>query len=293
MGSHFIGSTFPFGDLTLKNTDMKSEFPFAIINVFSNSAIHALGNPSAIILLDEKLSDDKLQSIATELQQPATTFLWKTSNENEFLIRWFAPDAEIGLCGHGAMAATVFLSDYFPELAKTSTFKLLKEAIIIEAGVNSKEDHFIYLENIKRGRNQSPPKGLEKALGQKIVEYYPTDNKHIVLLENEESLKKMTPDFEALRKIEIFGYSVTAPSSQEDNFVCRTLVPHVQQLEDHATGSTQAVLIDFWANKLGESNLESRQLSPRGGYFYAIHAPEKFKLIAHSYYSIKGTFYLN
>ena len=272
---------------------MKSEFPFAIINVFSNPAINALGNPSAVILLDVNLPDNKLQAIATELQQPATTFLWKTKKENEFLIRWFAPDAEIGLCGHGAMAATVFLSDYLPDIAKNTGFKLIKNDTVIEAGINSKEDHFIYLENIERDGNQSPPPGLESALGQKIVEYYPTNNKNIVLLENEESLKKMKPDFEALRQIDVFGYSVTAKSSQADDFVCRTLVPHVQQLEDHATGSTQAVLVDFWANKLGKSNLESRQLSPRGGYFNVIHTPQNFKLIARSYYTIKGTFYLN
>ncbi|RUA36955.1 MAG: PhzF family phenazine biosynthesis protein [Bacteroidetes bacterium] len=271
---------------------MKSQFPFAIINVFSNSRINALGNPSAVILLDEKLQDEKLQSIATALHQPATTFLWKTDKENEFLIRWFAPDEEIGLCGHGAMAASAFLSDEFPENSKNG-FKLIKDKTIIEAGVDSENTHFIILDNIKRSTIQNPPKGLEKALGQKIVEYYPTENKHIVLLENEESLAAMKPDFESLRKIDVFGYSVTAASSHHDDFVCRTLVPHVQQLEDHATGSTQAVLVDFWAKKLGKSELESRQLSPRGGYFNAIHHHDDFKLIAHSYYTIKGTFYLN
>lgn len=271
---------------------MKTEFPFATINVFSNSNLNALGNPSAVILLDKDVSDDKLQSIATELHQPATTFLWKTEKENEFSIRWFAPDAEIGLCGHGAMAATVFLSELFPAIVFNSGLRLIKDNTIIEGGLDSDNRHFIILKNIKRSENQQPPAGLEKALVQNIVEYYPTDNKHIVLLENEASLTQMQPDFEALRKIDVFGYSVTAPSSQNDDFVCRTLVPHVQQLEDHATGSTQAVLVDFWANKLSKSELVSRQLSARGGYFKAIHNEENFKLIAHSYYTTKGTFFL-
>ncbi|WP_185094430.1 PhzF family phenazine biosynthesis protein [Marivirga tractuosa] len=271
---------------------MKTEFPFAIINVFSKAKINALGNPSAVILLDRDLSDEKLQSIATELHQPATTFLWETAEENEFRIRWFAPDAEIGLCGHGAMAASVFLSDHYPEKLKKD-FRLIKGDTVIEAGKDSENTHFVILENIKRSENQTSPEGLEKALGQKIVEYYPTENKDIVVLESEEILANMKPDFEALRKIDVFGYSVTAASSQEDDFVCRTLVPHVQQLEDHATGSTQAVLVDYWASKLGRSNLESRQLSPRGGYFNVIHTTENFRLIAQSYYTIKGTFYLN
>jgi PhzF family phenazine biosynthesis protein len=272
---------------------MNSSFPFAIINVFSNLETKALGNPSAVILLNQELPDKKLQSIATELQQPATTFLWRTDKENEFQIRWFAPDAEIGLCGHGAMAATVFLSQEFTELTLENGFKLIKEKTIIEADKNSDSEHYIILKNIKRSEIQNPPEGLEKALGQKILEYYSTENKHIVLLENEKSLANMNPDFEALRKIDVFGYSVTAPSSQNDDFVCRTIVPHVQQLEDHATGSTQAVLVDFWARKLGKSKLESRQLSSRGGYFKAIHNSDNFKLIAQSYYTVNGTFFLN
>ena len=272
---------------------MKSEFPFAIINVFSNRKLDALGNPSAVMLLEQTLSDEKLQSIATELNQPATTFIWRTNKEDEFLIRWFAPDAEIDLCGHGAMAASVFLSDHLPGLNCVEKFKLIKNSMTIEAGVNSHKENFIILTNIERSTKINPPERLEKALGQKVVEYYTTANKNIVVLESEKSLAEMNPDFDALRTIEVFGYSVTAPSSKQDDFVCRTLVPHVQQLEDHATGSTQAVLIDYWAERLSKSFLESRQLSPRGGYFKAIHSKANFKLIAQSYYTIKGTFHLN
>lgn len=272
---------------------MKSEFPISIINVFSNPESNALGNPSAVILLDEIVADDKLQDIAKELQQPATTFLWKTNEENEFHIRWFAPDAEIGLCGHGAMAAAVFLSDNFPSYAETKGFKLIRDNTVIKAGQHSDQEHYIILDNIKRSTNQKPPEGLEEALGEEIQEYYVTDNKQIVLLKSEESLANMTPNFEALRTIDVFGYAVTAPSSQNGDFVCRTLVPHVQQLEDHATGSTQAMLVDFWSQRLKKSKLESRQLSPRGGYFNAIHNDDNFKLIAQSYYTLKGTFYLN
>ncbi|HET8859758.1 PhzF family phenazine biosynthesis isomerase [Marivirga sp.] len=271
---------------------MAIEYPFAIVNVFSDSETNVLGNPSAVILLNKDLSVQKLQAIATELQQPATTFLWNTKNDSEFKIRWFAPDDEIGLCGHGAMAAAVFLSNQFPKIAANNGFKLVKNEITIEAGRKKDNEHFVILENITRSEQQHPPKGLETALGQKILEYYKTDNKQIVVLANEKSLAEMKPDFESLRKIDIFGYAVTAPSSKEDDFVCRTLVPHVQQLEDHATGSTQAILVDFWANRLNKSQLRSRQLSARGGSFYAIHEPHQFLLISKSNYSVKGTFYM-
>jgi len=269
---------------------MKTESPFAIINVFSNDKISAKGNPSSLILLNDNLSDHDLQAIATELQQPATTFLWKTSKENEFQIRWFAPDAEIGLCGHGAMAATVFLSNEFSEIAQNGLI-LIKNNTVIESGIEGENQHYIKMQNINRDSQSEPPAGLEAALGKKIVEHYATENKNIVVLEGEEELANMKPDFEALREIDVFGYAVTAPSSKNDDFVCRTLVPHVLQLEDHATGSTQAVLVDYWANRLNKSHLESRQLSPRGGYFNAHHQKDGFKLVANSYYRVKGTFH--
>ena len=67
----------------------------------------------------------------------------------------------------------------------------------------------------------------------------------------------MTPDFQKLRTMEMFGYIVTAPSSSEEiDFVSRTIIPHVQQLEDPATGSSHAALVPFWANKLNKNNFK-------------------------------------
>jgi predicted PhzF superfamily epimerase YddE/YHI9 len=76
----------------------------------------------------------------------------------------------------------------------------------------------------------------------------------------------MKPDFDWLRKSKIFGYAVSAPGDQVD-FVSRTLVPHVLQLEDHATGSSHAILVPYWAEKFGKPKMQSLQLSPRGGAF--------------------------
>ncbi len=76
----------------------------------------------------------------------------------------------------------------------------------------------------------------------------------------------MRPDFAKLRESEIFGYAVTAPGDQVD-FVSRTIVPHVQQLEDHATGSSHAALTPFWAERLNKNQMQALQLSRRGGRF--------------------------
>ena len=41
--------------------------------------------------------------------------------------------------------------------------------------------------------------------------------------------------------------------------------PRVGMPEDPVTGSAHSILIPFWAEKLGKTELRARQISPRGG----------------------------
>src|SRR5690606_22536564 len=104
-----------------------------------------------------------------------------------------------------------------------------------------------------------------------------TGNKHLLITDRESSLRNMEPDFEWLRKSDIFGYAITAPGDQVD-FVSRSLVPHVLQLEDHATGSSHAILTPYWAGKLNKQSMKSLQLSPRGGAFHCAILEGKVRL---------------
>jgi len=78
--------------------------------------------------------------------------------------------------------------------------------------------------------------------------------------------RDQTQYFALLRTSEIFGYAVTALGDESD-FVSRTLVPHVHQLEDPATGSSHAALAPFWSKRLNKSKMTAYQLSSRGGKF--------------------------
>ena len=234
---------------------------FSIYAVFYKRESGLLGNTAAVIVSNALPADTVMQQIAADLNQPATTFLAPAGLDDHYLVRWFAPDAEIGLCGHGTLAALVHLS------------KGPDHGIVLMAGDQKLtgrklNDHQaeMTLESIPSTGPTEIPDGLEEALGQKIMGYYPTANKDIVLLEKEEHVMQMEPDFQALKQIRVFGYAVTAPGNTVD-FVSRTLVPHVRQLEDHATGSSHAALAPFWANRLKKNSLKAIQHSPRGGYF--------------------------
>ncbi len=247
--------------------------PLSIIAVFTAPELGFTGNTSAVLFTEKPYSDEEMQRLAADLNQPATTFLWPTGEQNCFNVRWFAPDAEIGLCGHGSLAAVAYLHNHH----KTDKMTLAYRNGNIKGYTNNDVTCAMELAAIPVTGEVDPPKILEAGLGISVKEYHTTDNKQIVVVESEEALKKMTPDFEKLRESDVFGYSVTAPGDNVD-FVSRTLVPHVQQLEDHATGSSHAALTPFWANRLGKSKMEALQLSKRGGKFFCEVHNDQVKL---------------
>src|SRR5699024_5997849 len=86
------------------------------------------------------------------------------------------------------------------------------------------------------------------------------------VLDKEEKVRKMDPDFTALAKIDTRGVIVTAPADDKHlDFVSRFLAPAVGVNEDPVTGSAHAMLIPYWARRLGKKKLIARQISKRGG----------------------------
>ena len=83
---------------------------FFLINVFTGS--NALGNQACVLFVDDLEDDAALSKIASDFNLPATSFL-KQDGEGSFSVRWFAPMAEIDLCGHGTIAANGLRIDYF------------------------------------------------------------------------------------------------------------------------------------------------------------------------------------
>lgn len=235
----------------------------AVISVFSSKELGYKGNPAAVVLCNKMMNTEDMQQKATVIGLPATSFV-TIDEEGKCNVRWFAPDAEIKLCGHGAAAAGIFLSDH---LNKKDTMLYYDGG---EINVTVDEDTFyMSLEAIPILRTLSEcPAAIKEGLGIPVLGLFETANKHLILTDSAASVKQMNPDFDRLRDSEIFGYAVTAPGDTVD-FVSRTLVPHVNQLEDYATGSSHAMLVPYWSEKLNKNEMIADQLSERGGRFVA------------------------
>lgn len=261
------------------------EYDFETYRVFTNLKEQCYGNTSSVVLLHSPMETSRMKRIAADFWQPATTFLWKEGGN--WKVRWFAPDAEIQLCGHGSLAAIAFIHDNFDpsdEIILQATRQKIK------GGKYNDYKCYIEVDGIEVSRELEIPPALTTGLGVPVLGFYETPNKNIVLTDHETSVASMQPNYDILRSMETFGYIVTAPASSESlDFVSRTFVPHVHQLEDPATGSSHAALVPFWSKKLKKKSFKSKQLSARGGLFCADQDGKKVKLYG-AYQKInKGT----
>ena len=78
--------------MVIKHIDAFTQKPFS-------------GNPAAVVLAADGLSEDQMQRVAREMNLSETAFILPSSTKNADLrIRWFTPTNEVGLCGHATIA---------------------------------------------------------------------------------------------------------------------------------------------------------------------------------------------
>lgn len=68
------------------------------------------GNPAGVVLHADRLSEHEMQRIARTSGFTETTFVL-SSEQAEYHMRYFAPEREMALCGHGTIAALTALNE--------------------------------------------------------------------------------------------------------------------------------------------------------------------------------------
>lgn len=244
--------------------------PFYHINSFVYN--FGLGNPAGVCILDNWISTDGLQQIAIENALPVTAFIVKKL-EN-YQIKWFTPQYELELCGHGTLAAAYVIVNFLDPNLKKIHFET--EHINFTADCI---DDWLTLEfPIKHIEFCAVPKLLEQALDRTILEVYRNLNDRLlVVLNHEDDIINLKPDILLLREIGYQGVIFTAEGKEVD-FVSRTFYPRKIIHEDFVTGFSHCILAPFWAKKLGKNPLEAIQLSSRRGYLKCQVVSEKVRL---------------
>ncbi len=218
------------------------------------------GNPAVVCPLKKWLSDELMQKIASENSVSETAFFVRQEQSNHYDIRWFSPKEEVELCGHATLAAAYIIFNFIDTSLQNIIFhsiggnlEVIREedgdlSLILNALMPTTDDEYHTLFNATIGEE---PLRVFKGLD------------YILVYDNEEIIRKITPRFDALKSIDLRGICITAKGNEHD-FVYRFFAPKLGVNEDFITGSACVSLAPLWAKMLKKDKLSSAQLSQRG-----------------------------
>lgn len=232
------------------------------------------GNPAAVCLLSAIPDDLWMQKMAREMNMSETAFVLKQAEG--FLLRWFTPVTEVELCGHATLASAHILWEIdLLKATEPARFSTRSGLLSAERREELIELTFPRLEE----RPATLPEGVEAALGIRPKYVGQFGAKYLVEVDNEETVRNLRPDFQALRKIPGRGVVVTSrASSASYDIVSRYFAPWVGVDEDPVTGSVHCCLGPFWSKRLKKQELVAYQASARGGVIHLRVADERVYL---------------
>ncbi|GAB2940617.1 PhzF family phenazine biosynthesis protein [Hymenobacter coalescens] len=86
---------------------MPTTYPFLLVDAFTQQPLG--GNPCAVVLDAEDLTDEQMQRLAREFNQSETVFVRRPAQGGDVAVRYFTPAEEIPLAGHPTIATAVAL----------------------------------------------------------------------------------------------------------------------------------------------------------------------------------------
>jgi PhzF family phenazine biosynthesis protein len=258
-----------------------TKIPFFQVDAFAERPF--TGNPAAVMPLERWLDDEVMQAIAAENNLAETAFTVPSDgDEADYELRWFTPTVEVNLCGHATLAAAhVLMSAHRIRFATRS-------GILTVTG----HEDLLELEMPAAPVEPTALPELIEALGVSGETCLSRDGNGnaVVLLEDEQAVRAVRPDFAALRNLP-FLVSVTAPGDEQD-IASRVFAAFHGIDEDPVTGSAHTALVPFWAERLGRDSFTALQASQRIGVLHCKLAGDRVILGGHCATVIVGNFQL-
>ncbi|MFF5972905.1 PhzF family phenazine biosynthesis protein [Streptomyces sp. NPDC012769] len=250
------------------------------------------GNPAGVLLLDSFPDDDWLRKVAAEVNLSETAFAHPLppGGEADWALRWFTPTTEVDMCGHATLATAHVLRG---EGRATGTVRFAARCGVLLA--TAEPDGTITLDFPTSSLTPVPvPDGLAKALGAEPVAVHDTAahiGDLIVELEDETTVRNLSPDFAALKVLSERGVIATARADRPEGdyqFVSRGFFPAVGVDEDPVTGSAHTALAPYWAPRFGRDELTGFQGGARTGIVRTRLRGERTHLNGHAVTVIDG-----
>ncbi|MDR3793185.1 MAG: PhzF family phenazine biosynthesis protein [Terracidiphilus sp.] len=241
------------------------------------------GNPAAVMLLDEDLPDQTLQSLAVENNLSETAFLVKQAND--YRLRWFTPACEVPLCGHATLASGAVVLERLERSREEVVFYTASgELRVRRAG----EGYAMDFPANPAGRIAIPARS-KAGLGVEPKEALRNSRFTVLVLKNAAEVAELTPGMQALAELDPHGVIVTAAGDGGFDFVSRFFAPRLGVPEDPVTGSAHCVLTPYWSERLGKTEFRAYQASRRGGELVCRLKKDRVELEGKCAFYMEGT----
>lgn len=250
---------------------MKNKIKIYQVDAFTSESFK--GNPAAVCILEDDISDELMKNIAQEMNLSETAFVKQLKNSNIgkgnlFSLRWFTPEVEVNLCGHATIATSKVLFDEFN--IKEQYIKYETKSGLLTA---KKKDEKISLDfPIDKALDFNLTQDILDAMGirsySKAIIGEKT-RKLVIEVKDKENIINLKPNFEILKslkfKSDVKGIGVTCRGNEKYDFISRYFNPWAGINEDPVTGSVHTLLANYWSNKLNKMDMNAYQASNRSG----------------------------
>ena len=229
------------------------------------------GNLHQVFLKDFFVANDSL--LAGNQSQDIVVFYRTrpdTANSDESLaldLKCFFNEREINFCGSACLAIAMLIKTKEPFIETLKLFLADREVNI------SFREKLIYLSLASFDIRQVFETAYWEALvGKRILCLSQSGGEFgyiVAELESALDVADASPDLERMKSLGGPSLILTARAkpAYEEDYVMRYFAPQYGNPEDEATGSANALLIQYWFSRFERSTLKGRQLSRQGGLF--------------------------
>ncbi len=241
-----------------------------IVDAFTDIAY--AGNPAAVVLDADDLSDDNMQQIAREMNLSETAFVLSGSKASDDIyydvrVRFFTPTEEVDLCGHATIATFSLLKQMgllseiktnFVQKTKAGLLnvKFENDNVIMKQADPKKINKNIDIDKLSKVMNikvSDIGSEVDLCVAPIMPEIWSTGLEDILMpIKSAEVLKNMSPNMEELaeysRMLDVVGVHAFYFDGS-DEIVCRNFAPAYGIPEESATGTSNGALGAYLADK--------------------------------------------
>lgn len=230
-----------------------------VVDAFADKVFS--GNPAAVCIMEEWLSEALMMNITRENNLSETAFAVKVG-EGKYHLRWFTPGGEIDLCGHATLGTAFVIMNYYDKNLDQVSFDTLSGELIV------KRDKDLYELDFPKYDLEEVPvtQAMTDTIGYQPLKAYMARDL-LCIIDDEQAVRDLNLDMEKVKELDGLLLHVSAPGKDFD-CVSRSFAPKLNVPEDPVCGSGHCHIIPYWEDKLGKNDLVAYQASRRGGTLY-------------------------